>query len=86
VAELSDTAAGLLGITPVGGVERGERNISLVNIFKIAAALEIHPGRSRSPGGATCWNTARQSHAGHGGIIVLRSLKDRNATNLDFTC
>jgi transcriptional regulator with XRE-family HTH domain len=27
----------------VGGVERGERNISLVNIHKIAGALNISP-------------------------------------------
>ena len=29
--------------TYIGGVERGERNISLVNIYRIAAALQITP-------------------------------------------
>ena len=28
----------------VGGVERGERNISLVNIQRIATALDVPPG------------------------------------------
>jgi transcriptional regulator with XRE-family HTH domain len=28
----------------VGGVERGERNISLINIWRIASTLRIPPG------------------------------------------
>ena len=31
--------------TYVGGVERGERNISLENIVRIAHALDVRPGR-----------------------------------------
>jgi transcriptional regulator with XRE-family HTH domain len=27
----------------IGGVERGERNVSLINIHKIAAALHVEP-------------------------------------------
>ena len=35
-------AAGL-DRTYVGSVERGERNISLINILRIAQALEVNP-------------------------------------------
>jgi transcriptional regulator with XRE-family HTH domain len=31
--------------TYIGGIERGERNVSLLNIVKIARALEITPSR-----------------------------------------
>jgi transcriptional regulator with XRE-family HTH domain len=30
--------------TYIGGVERGERNISLLNIYKISRALGVSPG------------------------------------------
>lgn len=29
--------------TYIGGIERGERNVGLVNVVHIAQALEIHP-------------------------------------------
>jgi transcriptional regulator with XRE-family HTH domain len=39
--ELADLAG--LDRSYVGGVERGERNISLENICKLAAAMEVPP-------------------------------------------
>lgn len=40
--ELADLCG--LHFTYVGSVERGERNVSLVNILKIAAGLDVDPG------------------------------------------
>ena len=43
---LSQEALGLicgLDRSYVGGIERGERNVSLVNIHRLAAGLQIHP-------------------------------------------
>jgi len=40
--ELADEAE--LDRSYIGGVERGQRNVSLVNIHKIARALKVKPG------------------------------------------
>ncbi|MGY3406070.1 transcriptional regulator with XRE-family HTH domain [Bradyrhizobium sp. GM5.1] len=40
--ELADLAQ--LDRSYIGGVERGERNVSLINIYKIARALKLKPG------------------------------------------
>jgi transcriptional regulator with XRE-family HTH domain len=29
----------------IGGIERGQRNLGLINLMKIARALEIHPSQ-----------------------------------------
>lgn len=39
--ELADRCE--LDRTYVGGIERGERNVALLNIYRIAKALETHP-------------------------------------------
>jgi transcriptional regulator with XRE-family HTH domain len=44
--ELADVCQ--LDRTYIGGVERGERNLSLVNIYRIATALAIKLYRSRA--------------------------------------
>jgi transcriptional regulator with XRE-family HTH domain len=33
----------------LGGVERGQRNIALLNIFKLAAALDVEPSALMEP-------------------------------------
>ena len=35
--------------TYVGGVERGERNVSLTNIWRLADALRVHPSQLFAP-------------------------------------
>jgi transcriptional regulator with XRE-family HTH domain len=48
--ELADRAG--LDRTYVGGIERGERNVAVVNIVRLARALGIVPGLLFDPGDA----------------------------------
>jgi transcriptional regulator with XRE-family HTH domain len=43
--------AALAGLdrTYVGGIERGERNVALVNILKLARGLDVEPGELLAP-------------------------------------
>jgi len=39
--ELADSSN--LDRTYIGGIERGERNVALINIYRIAQALDVSP-------------------------------------------
>ena len=41
--ELADRCE--LDRTYIGGIERGERNVALLNIYRIARAVEVHPSK-----------------------------------------
>jgi transcriptional regulator with XRE-family HTH domain len=40
-----ETLASSSGLHPsyIGGIERGQRNLGLINLMKIAKALDVHP-------------------------------------------
>ena len=59
--ELLADAAGLHR-TYIGGIERGERNISLVNIWRLAEALRVAPSEFfASPARDDKWTKKRRS-------------------------
>ena len=63
--------------TYIGGVERGERNVSLVNIWRIAEALEIHPSELfAAPGEPTAAGLLRGARS----VLAAKATPRKGAT------
>jgi transcriptional regulator with XRE-family HTH domain len=63
--------------TYVGGVERGERNISLVNIWRIAEALKIDPSSLFATPGEP---TASELLSGHSTVPTAKLTLRKSGT------